>query len=155
MATITPGVIGSWAMEAAPYTDGTAPTTWTRVFGINEFTPPQTEKNLEDDSEFDGTQWTSQIATAIGWTGEGTLKTPRAGMAADPGQEILKAASRGVLEEGLVHVRFWQDGATTGDQGIADVQWNENGGPKTDLTTAALTLTGRGALSEFTVPVTP
>ncbi|UTT40253.1 hypothetical protein NMP99_03070 [Glutamicibacter mishrai] len=149
--TITPGVLGDWAMEVAPYTDGTAPTTWTRVFGITEFTPPQTEKNLEDDSEFDGTYWTSQIATGIAWTGEATLKTPRAGMAADPGQEILKTASRGVLEDGLVHVRFWQVGATTGDQGIADSTFVANGGPKTDLTTAALTLTGRGALVDYTV----
>lgn len=150
--TITPGVLGDWLMEVAPYTDGTEPTTWTPVLGIMELTPPQTEKNLEDDGEFDGTHWGSQIATGISWTAEATIKTPRATLPADPGQEILRTASRGVLEEGFVHVRFSQRGVTpkTGDEGIADVQFMDAGGPKTDLTTAELTLTGRGAL----IPIT-
>jgi hypothetical protein len=150
--TITPGVIGDWLLEVAEYADETPPTVWTPVFGIMEFTPPQTEKNLEDDSEFDGTHWTSQIATGIGWTAEATIKTPRATLTADPGQAILKASSREVLEGGLVHVRFSQRGVTpkAGDQGIADVSYVDAGGPKTDLTTAELTLTGRGALVPFT-----
>lgn len=150
MPDITPGVLGDWQVEVAAYTDGTAPTTWTRLLGITELTPPQTEKNLEDDGEYDGTHWGSQISTQISWTAEATVKTPRAGMTADPGQEILKTAGRGVLEEGLAHVRFIQTGATTGEEGIADVQWMENGGPKTDLTTAAVTMTGRGELAEYT-----
>ena len=149
---ITPGVLGDWLLEVAEYTDGTTPTTWIPVFGIMEFTPPQTEKNLEDDAEFDGTHWGSQIATGISWTAEATVKTPRASLPADTGQAILKAASRGVLEEGLVHTRFSQRGVTpkAGDEGIADVTYVDAGGPKTDLTTAELTLTGRGALIPFT-----
>lgn len=150
--TITPGVLGDWLADVAPYTDGTAPASWTTIRGITELTPPQLEKNLEDDGEFDGTHWGSQTATGISWTAEATVKTPRAGLPRDPGQEILKAASRDIAEGGLVHVRFYQRGSTpkAGDQGIADVQYMDNGGPKTDITTAALTLTGRGALVEFT-----
>lgn len=149
---ITPGVLGDWTMEVAPYADGTAPTTWTPVRGIMELTPPQTEKNYEDDGEFDGTHWGSQTATGISWTAEATVKTPRATLQPDPGQEILRAASREVLEGGYVHVRFSMRGVTPkkGDAGIADVQFMDAGGPKTDLTTAELTLTGRGALVPFT-----
>lgn len=149
---ITPGVLGDWTMEVAPYTDGTAPTTWTPVRGIMELTPPQTEKNYEDDGEFDGTHWGSQTATGISWTSEATVKTPRATLQPDPGQEILRAASREVLEGGYVHVRFSMRGVTPkkGDEGLADVQFMDAGGPKTDLTTAELTLTGRGALVPFT-----
>ncbi|MGP5689777.1 phage tail tube protein [Glutamicibacter ardleyensis] len=149
---ITPGVLGDWLLEVAEYADGTTPTAWTPVLGIMELTPPQTEKNLEDDGEFDGTHWGSQVATGISWTAEATVKTPRASLPADPGQAILKAASREVLEGGFVHVRFSQRGVTpkAGDEGVADVTYVDAGGPKTDLTTAELTLTGRGALVPFT-----
>lgn len=149
---ITPGVLGDWTMEVAAYADGAKPTAWTPVRGITELTPPQTEKNLEDDGEFDGTFWGSQVATGISWTSEGTIKTPRAGLPEDPGQAILKTASRGIAEAGFVHVRFSLRGTTpkAGDEGVADVQFMDNGGPKTDLTTAAFTLTGRGALVDFT-----
>ncbi|WP_313816346.1 phage tail tube protein [Citricoccus sp.] len=148
---IIAGVLGDWLLEVAPYTDGTEPTAWTLVRGITELTPPQTEKNLEDDGEYDGTFWGSQIATGISWTAEGTMKVPRASLPADPGQAILKAASREIAEDGLVHVRFRKRNAVpaTGDEGIADVSYVEAGGPKTDLTTAELTLTGRGKLVAF------
>lgn len=153
MTAITAGVLGDWLLEVGEYTDGTAPVTWTPVFGITELTPPQTEKNLEDDSEYDGTHWGSQIATGISWTSEATVKVPRATLPADPGQAILKAASREIAEGGFVHVRFSKRGVTpkAGDEGIADVSYVENGGPKTDLTSAAVTFTGRGALVPFTV----
>lgn len=149
---ITAGVLGDWLLEVAPYEDGTEPTTFTPVRGVTELTPPTPEKNLEDDGEFDGTHWGSQIATGISWTAEATVKVPRASLAPDPGQEILRAAGREIAEGGFVHVRFRKRNAepATGDEGIADVTWAENGGPKTDLTTAALTLTGRGALVAFT-----
>ncbi|MBM7767360.1 phage tail tube protein [Glutamicibacter nicotianae] len=155
MTDIVSGVLGDWLLEVAEYLDGTEPTAWTPVKGLTEFTPPQTEKNLEDDGEFDGTHWGSQIATGISWTAEATAKVPRASLPADPGQAILKAAGREIAEGGLVHVRFTKRGVTpaAGDQGVADVSYVENGGPKTDLTTAAITLTGRGALVPYTAAV--
>ena len=148
--SITPGVLSDWALEVAAYTDGTAPTTYVPVRGITEFTPPVTEKNLEDDGDFDGGAWGSQLATGISYTLEGTVKTPRGGMTADPGQAILEAAGLGVLEEGFVHWRAFNKKSGVGYKGIADSTFAGNGGPKTDLTTAAFTLTGRGALEPFT-----
>lgn len=150
--TVTPGVLGDWLLEVGTYTDGTEPTAWIPVFGITELTPPQAEKNLEDDTEYDGTYWGSQIATGISWTGAATVKVARASLTEDPGQAIIKAASRGIAEEGLVHVRFSKRGVSpqAGEQGVADVSYVEQGGPKTDLTTAEVTMTGRGALDTFT-----
>src|SRR5690625_861827 len=145
---ITPGVLGDWQLSVAEYGDGgDAPTEFTLVRGLTEFTPPQIEKNLEDDGEFDGSPWGSEVATGISWTAEGTVKVPRASLAPDPGQEILRKAGRGVAEEGMVWCKFTKRGSTEGAEvGVADVTFVEQGGPKTDITTAELTLTGRGAL---------
>lgn len=150
--TVTPGVLGDWLLEVGEYTDGTEPAEWTPVYGITELTPPQTDKNLEDDGEYDGTHWGSQVATGISWTAAATVKVARATLTQDPGQAILKTASRGVAEDGFVHVRFSKRGADpqTGEQGVADIGYVEQGGPKTALTTAEVTITGRGALEEFT-----
>lgn len=153
MTEITPGVIGDYQLEVAPYADGTDPTTWTIVRGITEFTPPAVEKNLEDDSSFDSDGWGSQIATGLGWTAEGTVKLPRAALTPDPGQEILRAAGVGLAEEGLVHVRITnRTTPTAGRVGIADASFTENGGPRTDITKASFSLAGRGALADVTIP---
>lgn len=152
MAEITPGVIGDYQLEVAPYTTGADPTTWTIVRGLTEFTPPAVEKNLEDDSSFDSDGWGSQIATGLAWTAEGTVKLPRKSLTADPGQEILRAAGNALAEDGLVHVRITdRTKPTAGRVGIADASFTENGGPRTDITTAAFTLTGRGGLEDVTI----
>ena len=150
---ITPGVVGDYQLEVAPYTTGAEPTTWTILKGMTEFTPPKVEKNLEDDSSFDSDGWGSQIATGLGWSAEGTVKLPRASLTADPGQEILRAAGNGLAEDGLVHVRITnRTTPTEGQVGVADASFTKNGGPRTDITTAAFTLSGRGALEDVTIP---
>lgn len=152
MTEITPGVVGDWKLEVADYTDGTAPTTWIQVKGIQEFTPPAIEKNLEDDSSFDSNGWGSQIATGLTWKVEGTVKRARASLTEDPGQAILRAAGSGLAEDGLVHVRISSKTApTAGRIGIADASFTDNGGPRTDQTTAAFVLSGRGALTNVTI----
>lgn len=154
--SITPGIVGDWALEVAPWNNGVAPTTdagWTRVRGLQEFTPPAIEKNLEDDSDFDSGAWGSQTATGISWTAEGTVKRPR-GTAVDPGQLILEDAGLAILEDGYVHLRMFDKQGGTAKQGVADVTFVENGGPKTDLKTAAVTFTGRGELVDITNPST-
>ncbi|WP_457948311.1 phage tail tube protein [Pseudarthrobacter sp. alpha12b] len=150
---ITPGVVGDYQLEVAPYTTGAETTTWTILKGMTEFTPPKVEKNLEDDSSFDSDGWGSQIATGLGWSAEGTVKLPRASLTADPGQEILRAAGNGLAEDGLVHVRITnRTTPTEGQVGVADASFTKNGGPRTDITTAAFTLSGRGALEDVTIP---
>lgn len=150
-ATITPGVVSDWVLEVAPFTDGTTPTTFTRVRGMQDFTPPGVSKNLEDDSDFDSGAWASQVATGLEYEVTGTVKVPRATMPADPGQDIMRAAGKGVAEDGFVHFRTYKKGATAGVTGIADCTFTEGGGSRTDLTTAEFTLTGRGALEDIVI----
>lgn len=152
MTEITPGVVRDWKLEVAAYADGAEPSAWVPVLGLTEFTPPKNEKNLEDDSSFDSDGYGSQIATGISWTSEGTVKRARASLTEDPGQAILREAGAGLLEDGFVHVRI--SNRTKPEEarvGIADAQFEENGGPHTDLTTAAFTLSGRGALADVTI----
>lgn len=156
MAEIISGVVRDWLLEVAPYTTGAAPTTWTRVKGITEFTPPAIEKNLEDDSSFDSEGWGSEIATGLKWKVEGTVKRARASLTEDPGQAILRDAGSGMMEDGLVHVRVTN--ATTPTKartGIADASFTDNGGPHTDQTTAGFSLSGRGPLADVTITATP
>lgn len=152
---ITPGLVSDWTLEVADYTNGTAPTTYTRVYGITDFTPPGVSKNLEDDSDFDSGAWGSQTATGLDYEISGTVKVPRATATADPGQEILRVAGRGVAEDGYVHFRVIKKGATKGYMGVADATFTEGGGSRTDLTTAEFTLSGRGELLDYTPVVTP
>jgi hypothetical protein len=153
MTEITPGVVSDWKLEVAAYTDGTTPTSYTPVLGLTEFTPPAVEKNLEDDSSFDSDGWGSQIATGLSWKIEGTVKRARASLTEDPGQAILRAAGNGLAEDGFVHVRISnRTKPEVARVGIADASFTENGGPRTDITSAAFTLEGRGALTDVTIP---
>ena len=150
-ATITPGVVSDWVLEVAPYTDGTTPTAFTRVRGMTDYTPPGVEKGREDDSDFDSGAWASQMATSLEYEAGGTVKVPRATMTVDPGQEIMRRAGRNVGEDGFVHFRTYKKGATEGLIGLADCGFKENGGSRTDFTTAEFTLPGRGALEEVVI----
>ncbi|WP_018135445.1 phage tail tube protein [Acaricomes phytoseiuli] len=146
---ITPGQLSDWVVEVAKDLTDKTKVEYKRLRGITEFTPPAVEKNLEDDGDYDMGSWASQTATGLTWTSEGTVKIPRGGMPSDPGQEILKAAGLGVAEEGYVLFRCYNKKTGTGWKGIADASLTSNGGPKTDLTTAAFKLTGRGPLHSY------
>ncbi|WP_422389939.1 phage tail tube protein [Arthrobacter sp. N1] len=150
---ITPGIAADWVLEVAEYGDGTAPDTtdFKRVRGIQNYTPPSATKNLEDDSDFDSGAWGSQVGTGLSHEASGTVKVPRASLAADPGQAILREAGRNVAEDGFVYFRTYKRGGTQGVQGIADASFTEGGGSRTDLTTAEFTLAGRGALAPYAV----
>lgn len=146
---ITPGIVSDWILEVAAYGTGTTPTTYTRVYGITDYTPPGVSKNLEDDSDFDGGAWGSQTGTGLDYEISGTVKVPRAGMTADPGQTILRTAGKSVAEAGYVFFRTVKAGVT-GFSGVADASFTEGGGSRTDLTKAEFKLAGRGALADYT-----
>lgn len=149
-ASITPGQLSDWALEVAAYTDGTDPATYVPVRGMQEFTPPAIEKNQEDDGDFDGGVWSSSTSTGLGYKLEGKVKLPRGGLTADPGQTILKTAGLGVAEAGYVHFRAYNKISGLGYTGVTDATFTDDGGSKTNLTTAAFTLTGRGELLPYT-----
>lgn len=147
--TITPGIVSDWILEVAAYGAGTTPTTYTRVYGITDYTPPGVSKNLEDDSDFDSGAWGSQTGTGLDYEISGTVKVARATATADPGQEILRTAGKNVVEDGYVFFRTVK-GGEVGYSGIADASFTEGGGKRTDLTTADFTLAGRGVLADYT-----
>ena len=151
---LAPGIVSDYLLEVAPY-DGDASGTdeipvesFVVVRGIQEITPPSVEKNLEDDADLDSGGWGSQIGTGAEYTVEGTVKRPRKGGADDPGQAILKAAGRGIGVDGFVWWRLTSKVDGSGDMGLADASFTEQGGARTDLTLAEFTLTGRGELVE-------
>lgn len=149
--TITAGINSDWVLEVAAYVEGQTPSSWTPVRGIQSYTPPGITKNREDDSDFDSGVWASEVATGLAYEFTGTVKVPRASMAADPGQEILRKAGASVQEKGFVHFRTWKRGAAVGIQGVAEVQYTHGGGERTGLTTAEVSGMGRGAVIDFTV----
>lgn len=151
MAVITPGIVSDWTLEVAAYLDETIPTEFTKVWGLTDFSPPGIEKKNEDDSSFDSGAYDSEIATGLSWAISATVNVPRPTMAKDPGQEIVREAGRHVAEGGFVWVRVWKRGSTTGEQGIVNASFKENGGSRTDLTKAEITMKGRGGLEEYTV----
>jgi hypothetical protein len=154
--TITPGIVSDWVLEVAAYTDGTEPAGgYTQVKGITNYTPPGISKDRQDDSDFDSGAFASQVATGLSYELTGTCKIPRAGMTADPGQEILRTAGMNVAEDGRVHFRTYKRGAATGLAGVIDANFTEGGGSRTDLTTAEFGGPGVGAVVVYTVPVTP
>jgi hypothetical protein len=150
---ITPGIAADWVLDVAEYGDGTPPddAAFFKVRGITNYTPPSATKNLEDDSDFDSGAWGSQMGTGLSHEASGTVKVPRASLAVDPGQEILRNAGNNVAEDGFVFFRTYKRGGTQGVQGVADASFTEGGGSRTDLTTAEFTLAGRGALEPYAV----
>lgn len=149
---LAPGIVSDYVLEIAAY-DGTASgldeipvEDFVPVRGIQEITPPAVEKNLEDDSDIDSGGAGSQIGTGYEYTVEGTCKRPRKGGTEDPGQAILKKAGRGIGVDGFVWWRLTSKTDGSGDMGLADASFTEQGGERTDLTLAEFTLTGRGKL---------
>ena len=71
---------------------------WTGVFGVTDFKPIN-NGDLQDDSDFDGGGYKSQVQTAIEWGIELKVKravTTASPTAYDPGQEVLRLASLGL-----------------------------------------------------------
>lgn len=150
----TPGIVSDYRLEVAAY-DGTGGGTdeipidaFVVVRGIQEITPPSVEKNLEDDGDIDSGGWGSQLATGAEYTLELTCKVGRKGGTPDPGQEILRAAGRGIGVDGFVWWRLVSKTDGSGEMGLADASFAEQGGARTDLTLAESTLTGRGRIVE-------
>lgn len=151
---VTPGVVGDYVVETQEYVVGKAPTTaaWTRVRGIQELNPPKITKSLEDDSEINGDPYGSQVATGLDWEAELKIKLAAEGLTPDAGYTILETAGDGVGVEGMVWLRVYRaNGASTGRQGLANVEFEEAGGKRTDLTSADVKFTGRGRLNRITV----
>lgn len=145
-----------WYLDVNTGTSGSP--VWVGVFGISEF-EPGTDPNLEDDSDFDSAGWGSQTKTGDSWSVTATLQrkvTEADPEAYDPGQEFLRAKGDLMGAANSVEVRWYEmtDGGPRIEayQGRAAVGWKPNGGPRTALSTVALTLSGQGKRNAITHP---
>lgn len=125
--------------------------TWVGLFGITEF-KPTIEGSLQDDSDFDGEGWGSQVNTLNNWGVEGKCKrgvkkgsTPKV---YDPGQEFVRLAGAQTGVANSIHVRFYEmepnGPRVEAYEGWVAVQWAEDGGGVDALSIASFTLAGQG-----------
>lgn len=130
--------------------DMSAAATYIGVFGIQEF-KDAVEGSLQDDSDFDGGGWKSSTVTAN--AGSLEFKVGRKTQATDaesydPGQEVLRAASRKTGVGNRVRVRYYEmepgGPRVEAYEGFAVVQWAPDGGAMDATSTVTVTLTFQG-----------
>lgn len=138
--TITPGLNREYQLEVAEYTDGTTPTTWSKVGGLTAYTPFSNEKGREEDTEFDSNGRVTEMGTTLTSELSGTVKISEKGISADPGQGILWTASGKTGSEGFVHWRETHKQTGEGHVGVADASYTPQGGEQAGFTTAEFAL---------------
>lgn len=151
--TLVSATASKWKLEidSAVAQDGSA---YIPVRGMTDF-QPAVATTSQDDSDYDSGVWGSDAKTQLKWSNVCKLSRKRAtGYVEDPGQKLLRLAHDQVGTAGTVRVR-WYDRNGHGSeayQGVAMVQWSEDGGATTALDTVSVTLMGQGARLGITNP---
>lgn len=134
---------------------------WTGVFGITEFAQ-KVEGSLQDDSDFDGDGWKSQVNSANAWSVEVKVKravTAALATAYDVGQEKLRLAAEKTGVANTVQVRFYEmelnGPKVEAYTGNAAVTYTDDGGNMEALSFATIALTGQGKRTSIVHPNTP
>ncbi len=169
MTTPTPSVparvqLGASTVNRKWYLDvntalGGAAATWTPVGGMTDFKPGR-DANKEDSSDFDSGGFMSKTKTGEAWSV--VLKVARkvrraTPTAYDPGQEFLRAKGQGKMGvANSCEIRFYEmeEGGPRVEafQGLCSVDYSDDGGGMTALSTASITLDGQGALVAIAHP---
>lgn len=150
-----------WYLDVNTTPDGVE-ATWVGVFGITE-AKPLVEGSMQDDSDFDGEGWKSEVNTANRWKFEGKCKRAVVPDSDPPvydvGQELLRVAGAKTGVANVVHVRFYEmepnGPRVEAYEGRAAVSWTEDGGNMESLSIASFTLSGRGKRTEIDHPDVP
>jgi len=147
-----------WALDV-DINYGLGAAIWTGLFGLTEFTPAGTP-GLQADSDYDSGGYTSSTVTTQEWSVTATMR--RGVQAAltsayDTAQEYLRLRSRNMGPANSAHVRYYELNGAGGPrveayEGVAAVQYTNNGGGPDALSTSGLTLTGQGLLLPITHP---
>jgi hypothetical protein len=146
-------------------TNTVASPVWVPIRGILEFTPPEPEPTLQDDTDYDSVPagavyggWKSQAKTALSHTTKMKVKrgyVAGTGSTKDPGQEFLRAAGRSLDPTvRVVNFRYYErvTGGSEAYSGFGEVAFSPDGGKVEDIATATITLSGVGALTAITNP---
>lgn len=128
--------------------------TWTPVRAIMDF-KPALEPNLEEDSDYDGEGWASEVKTELKWGLE--LKIGRKiGFSTgvyDAGQEALRAASTQFGQGGTVQIRWYdRNGGPEAHSGFANVSWEPEGGDTKAIDIVTVNLSGNGKRTDIVNP---
>jgi hypothetical protein len=135
------------------------PADYVGLFGVTDLKVNPGTVELVDASDFDGGGYTAQEATSASWGAEGKLR--RAVLqgdptAYDPGQELLRVASRRMGNGNRLAARFYEmepDGPRVeAFAGIVNVTYSDDGGDMKAKSTASFTLVGAGAPVQITHP---
>lgn len=151
---ITPGLVRNYRLEVATYTGDSAPTEWSRVVGMKNYTPLANNKSREDDSDFDSNGRATQVSTTISSEISGTVKIAEGGVETVPAHKILNDAGAQTGSDGFVHYREVHTVTGEGWEGVADADFTRSGGEQGALTHADFSLSVRSAVP-YTAPVAP
>jgi len=129
------------------------------VFGIQEF-KHTVDTGTQDDSDFDSEGWKSEVATSNAFKIELKVKRARQDGVTpavyDVGQEILRNAGATTGEANIVVVQWYEmepgGPRVEAYEGTVAVQYSEDGGAMDALSTATITLIGRGKRRDITHP---
>ena len=136
-------------------TGTTASPVWTTITGLTDF-KPGISPQMQDDSDYETDGWASSEKTAQGWKIEATILLKDDGSGTfNAGVEKMRTAAIQFGDASRVEVRYFdKDGKAEAYQGTALVEWERASTGNTDLDGAKVTLTGRGALTAITNPIT-
>lgn len=127
---------------------------WVTVTGLTDF-KPTINPTLQDDSDYENDGWASSEKTQQGWQIEATVLLKEEGGLFNAGVEKMRLASDKFGDSSRVEVRWYdKDGKPEAYQGTALVTWERANTGVPDLDAAKVTLTGRGARTEITNPIT-
>lgn len=138
--------------------EGATADSWIGVFGITEF-KDVLEASMQDDSDFDGEGWLSEVNTANRWKIEAKVirktlaETPTS---YDPGQEKIRLAAAETGVENVLRIRWYEmepgGPRVEAYEGFAAVSWSPDGGSTEAVSTASIVLSGRGKRESVTHP---
>lgn len=139
----------------------TSTPSWIALAGMTEV-KPTVEGSMQNDADFDGEGWGSEMNSMNKWAVEGKV---RRGVLPgsqppvyDPGQEVLRLAADETGLGNVVHCRWYEmepDGPRVeAYEGVASVTWSEDGGGVEALSIVSFKLSGRGKRNKITHPAT-
>lgn len=138
-------------VDSSPAKDGSA---FIPVRGVQEFQPSK-DATMQDDSDYDSDGYGSDAKMGLKWSlvCKFLRKKGVQSNVYDPGQEIIREASEEFGGDGIVRVRWYErDGGGEAYDGFAQVQWGDDGGNTTALSTVSCTLGGQGKKNPIANP---
>lgn len=155
---LSTALAAKWAFEVdtSVAQDGSA---WTKVRGVTNF-QPAVASTTQDDSDYDsvdpvtGISWGSDVVTQLKWSLVVKLdRKTAAGYVEDPGQAQIRSCYDKAGADSVLHARWYdRNGSEEAYEGSGLVQWSDDGGDLTALSTVSVTVMGRGLRKTITNP---